>query len=191
MKTHSSIHFRPVAVQPRSAAIVSPSRQRHFLALSRWLFAVAALLLIASQSQAQLRPGNRLPQFDFDLLDGSRLPASELRGKVLVHMFWATWCPICLDDLPNLQRLHAAYASRGFEVIALSVDRNRADVEKFWRRHAYRFPVAMRTMEMRDEYGDLTGTPTFLITDRHGIVRVRQTGAFAAGELERRILSLL
>ncbi len=164
---------------------------RVFGGLSPWLLAAAAALLIAFGAQAQLRTGDRLPEFSFQLLDGQRLPATSLRGKVVVHMFWATWCPLCLEDLPKMQRLYADYRNRGLEIVALSVDRNRSDVEKFWRRHEYRFPVAMRTMEMRDEYGDLTGTPTFLITDRNGIVRERRTGVFAPGELERRILSLL
>ena len=164
-----------------------PMRRRVLLFLSAAMTAAVP----AFDAQARPRAGDRLPMIDTVLLDGALLPARSLRGKVVVHMFWATWCPLCREDLPRMQRLYEDFRERGLEIVALSVDQNRAEVERFWRRHEYRFPVAMRTAEMREEYGDLAGTPTFLVTDRDGIVRERRTGVFAPGELERTIGELL
>ncbi len=157
----------------------------------RWVLAAVIPLLLALSAHAQPREGHRLPRIDTELLDGRVVTAESLQGKVVVHMFWATWCTICLAELPDIQALHEKLGTQGLEVIALSVDRRRDDVIAFWQEHRYGFLVAMRTLQAREAFGDLTGTPTFLVSDRQGIVRARRTGIFAPGELERLIARLL
>jgi peroxiredoxin len=152
---------------------------------------VAASLSFASQAAAQAREGQAVPLVEVALLDGSTLPAQALQGKVVLHVFWATWCHVCIGELPDIQALHDAHAASGFEVVAWSLDRGQTEVEKFWRERGLRLPVAMRTAAIRESFGDLHGTPTFVLADRRGIVRVRRTGAFAPGELERLVVGLL
>jgi thiol-disulfide isomerase/thioredoxin len=187
------------ARQGAAAALAGPIaaatavRERFRAAGSRllWLLLCAALLLAAAGAQAQMREGQALPAIDTELLDGRVLAADSLRGKVVVHMFWATWCIVCQAELPEMQRLHALLGPRGLRIVALSVDRQRAEAEAFWAAHGYGFPVAMRTPAMREAFGDLTGTPTFVVTGRDGLVRARRTGTFPPGELERLVRSLL
>ncbi|HRP96813.1 MAG TPA: TlpA disulfide reductase family protein [Rhodocyclaceae bacterium] len=65
-------------------------------------------------------------------------------------MFWATWCPICMNELPAYQTLSDRYRDDGFEVVALSVDEDRADVRECLRRSGLSFPVAMRTAALEE-----------------------------------------
>lgn len=158
--------------------------------LAAWLLAGVALLS-AGATLAQAREGDARPAVDIELFDGRVLAASTLRDKVVLHVFWATWCSVCIVEMPQLQALHSAYAARGFEVIALSLDSSTDDARTYWRSHDFRFPAAMRTRELRSAFGDLHGTPTFVLSDRKGIVRVRRTGTFEPGELERLLVGLL
>lgn len=66
----------------------------------------------------------------FSLLDGRTLDLRSLRGKVVLIDFWATWCVPCVQQLPTLKRLYAAYHKRGFEIIGVSLDRDE-DRQKF------------------------------------------------------------
>ena len=65
---------------------------------------------------------NMPTDFDVATLEGSSFRLSQYRGKVLVVDFWATWCPPCRKEVPQLVRLAAANSNRGFEVIGLHID---------------------------------------------------------------------
>ncbi|MBW6493889.1 MAG: TlpA family protein disulfide reductase [Burkholderiaceae bacterium] len=150
-----------------------------------------ALALFVQVAHAQLRVGDPAPRLDAVLLDGATLRADALDGKVVVQMFWATWCPFCVAEMPHIQKLHEAYASRGLVIVAVSLDRGRDEVVRFWSEHRYVFLVAMRSQEMREGWGSIRGTPTFYVVDRQGVVRLAHTGTPPEGELEALIKKLL
>ena len=62
-------------------------------------------------------------EFEFTALDGRAVDLRKLRGRVVLIDFWATWCTPCLQQLPKLKRLYAAYHEKGFEIIGISLDR--------------------------------------------------------------------
>jgi len=109
-----------------------------------------------------LEAGQPAPKLDTKLIDGKVLAASQTEGKVVVQLFWATWCPICASELPGFQKLYTAYKPRGLEIIAVSLDRDPGEVKEFWRAHGYTFPVAMRSDTIRQGYGRIVGVPTLL-----------------------------
>ncbi len=155
------------------------------------LLAVIVLSLSAPMAFADLEPGQTLPRLDIELLGGETLTATQLAGKPVAYLFWATWCHVCRGELPSYQKLHAQYQARGFRVIALSLDESAADVKKFWADAGYSFPVAMRSDALRDAFGDIKGTPTLYVIDREGRLVKKQLGDIDAGELEQLIKRLL
>src|ERR1700692_4777357 len=66
--------------------------------------------------------GSRLPNFSVKDLQGREISSAELRGKVVLIDFWATWCQPCKQEMPGYQRLLDRYGSRGFEVVGLKFD---------------------------------------------------------------------
>ena len=152
---------------------------------------VALALFATGAFAAQLQVGDSAPRLDIKLLDGRNLPAKALEGKVVLSMFWATWCPFCIADMPHMQRLHETYGARGLVILAISLDRSREDVVAYWDEHKYGFPVAMRSSAMREDYGAIRGTPTFFLADRRGVVRMQHVGTPPEGALEDRIKDLL
>lgn len=147
--------------------------------------------LLSFAVRADLGAGDDAPRLDIELVGGKTLAASQLDGKVVVYMFWATWCPICVSELPDFQKVYNVHNARGLEIVALSLDENAGKVAKFWRGNGYTFPVAMRSDAVRYYFGNIKGTPTTFIVDRKGKVAYKHLGGMPDGELEKRIEALL
>jgi thiol-disulfide isomerase/thioredoxin len=107
-------------------------------------------------------------------LDGSRQTLSALQGKVVLINFWATWCGPCREELPDLVRLYEKYKGKGFEVIAISTDKDRQNVLPFVRRFKPTFPVFYDTG--LQDYFNANAIPTNIFIDRVGKMRYRKVG---------------
>jgi len=157
-------------------------------------FRAAALVVALSAmplAQAAIEVGDTAPVEVISLVDGPALFPMQLRGKVVLTVFWATWCPICMRELPEYQHLREKYAAAGFEVVALSLDDGPEPVREYVRRAGIQFPVAMRTPKLKEAWGPIQGTPLVFLTDRAGVVRARHLGAPDLGALEARIKLLV
>lgn len=159
----------------------------------RALAAAAMLLLglLPSVARADLEVGQSADRLGIELIDGKTLTAGQVEGKVVVTLFWATWCPICMSELPEYQKLYQAYKARGLEIIAVSLDREPGVVIEYWRRSGYTFPAAMRTDEIRQAFGGIKGTPTLYLLDRKGVLRYKHLGGLPYEELEKQVKALL
>jgi peroxiredoxin len=118
--------------------------------------------------------GKRAPDFEAKTVDGKRIKLSDLRGKVVLVNFWATWCPPCREEMPLFNEVYRKYKGKGFEIIAVSTDKNEGLVKKFIKEFKIPFPVVL------DEKGELIkiyrvqGLPTSFLIDREGrVVKVR------------------
>jgi peroxiredoxin len=85
--------------------------------------------------------GAPAPAFELPDLDGRPVKLAELQGKVVVLNFWATWCPPCLEEMPSLERLHVALASKGVAIVAVSVDERFSDIGEFVEKYRVSFTV--------------------------------------------------
>jgi thiol-disulfide isomerase/thioredoxin len=78
----------------------------------------------------------------FEQPGGGTLSMAALRGRPLVVNFWATWCPPCVKEMPQLDRFHKQYSSRGWQVVGLAIDNAKA-VEEFLRKTPVGFPIGL------------------------------------------------
>lgn len=156
----------------------------------RTLLLIVALAC-AGVAHAQVRVGEAVPAFDTRLLDGKTLPAQALKGKAVLVVFWATWCPTCRKELPELQALYEKHRDRGFEILALSIDADGFTVEEFWKDHDYRFPVAMRASPHGQVFGPIKAIPALYLIDRKGVLRFARIGGIGKDKLEAQLLPLL
>lgn len=149
------------------------------------------LFLVAGAVRADPAVGNNIPAFDTLLLGGSSLSGKALAGRPVLVVFWATWCPTCRKELPELQKLYAKHKAAGFEILALSIDAERLEVDEFWQDHRYTFPVAMRTARHSEIFGPTRAPPRFFLIGRDGRLALRHIGAISYEQLETALKPLL
>lgn len=82
----------------------------------------AAALLVSAQAGSAASGGDILDRFRFTLADGTNLTTANLRGRVVMVNFWATWCVPCRKELPLLNRYYAAHRAEGLVIIGVAAD---------------------------------------------------------------------
>lgn len=117
--------------------------------------------------------GSVLPDFSVKGFQGSQISSSELRGKVAIVDFWATWCQPCKKEMPGYQQLLDRYGSRGLAVVGFKATMmmDTEDPVQFARDAGVYYPLAIGTPAMVENFGGLQGLPTTFIYDRRGILR--------------------
>lgn len=118
-----------------------------------------------------------LPQFTLQSVEGEAVSSTAFDGQVRLVNLWATWCPPCVAELPDLNALHHELAGRGLAVIGISVDDTAREVLDFLEETPLDFPILMDDRRVSEMLGALTdtgmieGVPTTFIVDRQGEVR--------------------
>ncbi len=151
-----------------------------------------------TQSPAAPSPAANLPvisaapTWQLTTLDGKAIGTEQLKGKVVVVDFWATWCGPCIHEIPGYIALQKKYADRGLVIVGLSVDQQGADaVAKFMSSRGINYPIALATPEVISSFGDIEAIPTTLLIDRDGQIRHRKVGAMETADYEKLIASVL
>jgi len=137
--------------------------------------------------------GSRLPDFSARDLRGRRISSADLRGKVVLIDFWATWCQPCKKEMPGYQKLADRYGAQGFAVIGFKLD-IMADTEgprAFARRLGIRYPLAVATDAVKNKFGGIEGLPTTLLYDRQGVLRQKIIGFEYTDVIEKDLKALL
>ncbi len=120
-----------------------------------------------------------------------RLRLGDLRGRVVLLDFWATWCGPCQRSTPMLARLNRRYGARGLSVVGVNVDQEGpAAVPVFARRFGLDYQVVYDDGPVSAQYG-IRGLPTMLLVDRTGMIRVTRVGSESEEALAREIERLL
>jgi peroxiredoxin len=111
------------------------------------------------------------PDFQLPTRDGGKVRLDDLRGQVVMINFWASWCGPCRQEFPVLEQMYRKYRPMGFTLLAVNVESDSADAERFLAATPVTFPVAFdRENAVSGSYG-VSAMPTTLIVDRKGQVR--------------------
>lgn len=137
-----------------------------------------ALLAIAIAAILIFFPRQTAPEVRFTALSGENFSTSELRGKVVLVNFWATYCSSCLQEMPKIVAAHNKFAPRGYETIAVAVHRDHPGrVAQFAASRALPFRVALDSSgEAAMRFGNVRFTPMSFLIDRQGRVLKRYRG---------------
>ena len=146
----------------------------HTLIQRRRLLAGAALSALAGVSHAQVAP----PKHSLlgKTLDGRAYDLQQDRGKAVLVFFWSTRCAVCRDKMPELRANYEAWRDKGFQLVAVSVDRHLDELNTYdsvvnrMVPPSQKFPLLWRgDAGHRDSFGPVSHTPTSFILDRQGL----------------------
>jgi peroxiredoxin len=129
----------------------------------------------------------------FPFLDGRTVSLNDLHGRPVLVTFWATTCPVCRREMPDLAALYRELHPRGLEIIAVAMPYDRPDrVLGVATREKLPFPVAL-DIEGRavHAFGGVTATPTRFLIDAEGNIVLEHVGSMDPAELRERIIELL
>ena len=142
------------------------------------------LALLCASGIYAAQEGTQAPNISLSDLSGSAVTLEQLRGKVVLLVFWAPWCVSCRDELPRIDMMFKKHHSKGFEVIGISEDAADAVVANFLRKVPLSFPIVIDSGNSVAESYRLASLPTGYLIDRNGIIRHSYRG-FAHALLQR------
>ena len=117
---------------------------------------------------------------------------SDYRGKVVLVNFWATWCPPCRKEIPDLIRLQRQYRSRGLQIIGVTYPPQKlAEVRRFVQRAKVNYPVGLGTEETKSRLSRSEALPTTVVIGADGRIRDIIEGILLPEEFEQKIKPLL
>ena len=132
-----------------------------------------------------------VPAFTILSLDGQTISPAHLAGKVVLLNFWATWCPPCREEIPDLIELQDKYGGR-LQIIGLSVDTGSQEtVKRFVQERKINYPVAIASPELEAKFGGVMGLPTSFLVDTEGRVVQKHVGLHEPILYDREIRVLL
>ncbi|HAM80444.1 TlpA family protein disulfide reductase [Ornithinibacillus bavariensis] len=129
---------------------------------------------IVSPNAKFLNEGDLAPDFEVPMIDGERIKLSNLKGQKVLVNFWATWCPPCKEEMPELQRFYEEYGDQ-IKIIAINAtgsERNEQVVRNFLEEKDYTFPVGIdKNNKITDQYLAMT-IPTSYFIGSDGVIQV-------------------
>jgi cytochrome c biogenesis protein CcmG/thiol:disulfide interchange protein DsbE len=126
--------------------------------------AICALLWIVGATRAAAAP----------------LDLSALRGRVVYLDFWASWCGPCRQSFPWMESMKKAYEGQGLTILAVNVDHDRADADRFLAAFQPDFEIRFDPRGSWAQEFKVSGMPASVLIDRHGVVRFTHVGFWAA-----------
>jgi thiol-disulfide isomerase/thioredoxin len=149
-------------------------KKHHYLLPS----AAIILFTIFLFSAGRLNATTKMPVFSLpDVTGGKTVDSREFQGKVLLVIFFATWCPPCLEEVPSLVELQKELAKDGFSVIGLSVDEGGARVVgKLVMKMGINYPVVMADRGTITGFGGVYGIPVSFLVNQNGNIVKKYVG---------------
>jgi peroxiredoxin len=149
------------------------------------LVLLCTLLFFGCSSEAPQAPapgavavGQPAPDFTLSDLQGRSYTLSQLRGKVVIVNFWATWCPPCRAEMPSMEKLHRELADQGLVMLAVNIEKDgRRTVPRFLASSPHSFPVLLDEQEVVQKRYGVYKFPESFIIRKDGVIDDKVIGA--------------
>lgn len=150
---------------------------------------IGMMLILATPSLA----ATKMPEFILpDATNSQKIDSRSFDGMALILTFFATWCPPCIEEVPNLIKLQKKYAAEGFSVIGLSVDQGGAKVvRRMVEKKNINYPVVMADAQVMQDFGGVYGIPVAFLINKEGNVVKKYTGYIPISVLEKDLQQIL
>ncbi len=143
--------------------------------LAPWMTAEAQQVKMIDVQDTSM-VGKPAPTATLKTLEGKDFNLEDLKGKVVVLSFWASWCRPCRGEMPELDRVYSDFKDKGVVVVGVNVDRESAKAQAFLRAHPVSFPILLDPNALLLGRYDVGSMPTSYVIDRKGVVRKKTVG---------------
>lgn len=117
------------------------------------------------------------PDFTLEDVSGKKVSLKELKGKVVVLNFWATWCPPCKEEMPSFSKLDSMLGKEGLAVVAINDYENKKKAVNFANKNGYKFTVLIDESGKVSESYKASFLPTTFVIDKNGMAIGKAVGA--------------
>lgn len=131
------------------------------------------------------------PELSLQSVSGDKESLADYRGQVVLVNNWATWCPPCTAEMPELQAFYEAHAADGLVIIAVEAGDPKSQVAAFVEENGLTFPVWLDPWQDSIDAFRNPSLPNSFVIDEEGTIRLAWTGAISQGMLERYVTPLL
>lgn len=138
-----------------------------------------------------LKIGAKAPNFSLKTLDGKQVELSDYKGKKVMLNFWATWCPPCKKEMPDMEK-YAQQAGDDVVVLAVNIDPEN-DVQAFVEDNGITFTIPLDSQSAKNPVNEryrILSIPTTYFIDKEGIIRNKVISAMQLKDMERNINSM-
>jgi peroxiredoxin/YHS domain-containing protein len=131
------------------------------------------------------------PAFSLKNLAGETVKLSDLKGKVVLVDYWATWCAPCVATMPEMQKLHEKYGAKGLTVLGVSIDEEgEKKVKPFIAKRKFSYPILLDDQNIWKGY-NIKAIPALFLVDREGQIVKQWTGKPDKKDVEQAVTGLL
>ncbi len=151
-------------------------KKRITLKFATVAFAIIIAMSISACGKKKISGTSVISALSYETPYGKRVNLSNETGKVLVLNYFATWCPPCNAETPDLVNLYKKYHKQGLDIIGISTDQNINNVPPFIKKYNIPYKVVMQNQQSQTVFGVMNYIPTSIFIDRKGKVYKRFSG---------------
>lgn len=143
-----------------------------------------------ARHRALTAPGMKYTDFDGENANGAKMSLSSVvkPGNYTLIDFWASWCPYCIKELPDLQQLYADYSDKGFEIVGVAVRDKPEDTANMVSKHNLPWPIIYNTQRVPYDIYGFSGIPHHILLDPEGVILSRGE---SVAQIRQRLESLI
>ena len=134
------------------------------------------------------------PAKDFSLkdLNNQTVTLANFKDKIVIINFWATWCPPCQKEIPDLISLYKTYQGQGVVVVGIAIDEEGSKVvNPFVEEYKMNYPVLLGNEQVVSDYGGMAAVPTSFLMDKSGNIYKYYMGYHSIGDFQKDLDALL
>lgn len=140
-----------------------------------------------------IQQGNLAPDFELKTLDGQSMKLSDLRGKRVIVNLWATWCPPCRAEMPDMQSFYEANKDKGIVILGVNLttsEKQPENIGKFINEFGITFPVVLDAESHVSDRYQVTSIPTSYMIDSRGVIQQKIIGPMNRDMMEELVFSM-
>lgn len=138
---------------------------------------IVVLFLSGCPDSTPTSSSKSMPEFNLENIHGGMVNSSDLKGKVLVLDFWASWCAPCLKATPYLKKLHKEFEGKPVEIIGINLDYNKSNdfVINFAKKEGIAYTILKGDQKISGKF-KVRGIPAFFLIDKEGNIKQKYVG---------------